>query len=161
MSQINMFDTLSSAKHDFNEQIEVMKGADKKMKVECPCCNHVYSVWHKSITVRVAITLHDMYSEANTDWIHVPSTKRTMCQNYQDAKFWGLIEEGTKEVMRGGKNSGFWRITEKGAAFINGEISIPKYSHVYLSQCVGYSGKQITFDSCFGEKFDFQELIRR
>jgi hypothetical protein len=87
-------------------------------------------------------------------------------KNYATMKFWGFVEPAPKtkasdKKLSGivTKTSGMWRVTEKGRAFIFGELSVPIKAFVYDDRFFGWGDKMTTFKQCFGRKFNYEDVM--
>lgn len=58
------------------------------------------------------------------------------------------------------RTSGSWAITEKGKAFVRGEISIPSGYIVYNDELLGIEEGHITIHDAIKGKFDYEEAMK-
>lgn len=59
--------------------------------------------------------------------------------NFQKLRYWGVVEQAHAD--------GAWRITEKGAHFLNNEIALPVLAVTYRGRLVEHRGDPIRIDS--------------
>lgn len=69
-------------------------------------------------------------------------TKAQHC-NFTKLQHWGLIRKG--------KDSFTWEISQRGLSFLEGSELIPKYSFVYRNDVQGYSASKIDIYDAFGD----------
>jgi len=88
-------------------------------------------------------------------------TERKMSSTNEMAKLrhWGLIEKHYGKSEDGNSN-GLYRITEKGRAFVRGEISVPRYCYIFNDEVNGFSEEKTTIQAALGDKFNYSELIQ-
>lgn len=72
--------------------------------------------------------------------------------------FWGLIETKPSDDPAK-KHSGVWRPTEKGHAFVAGELAIPRRVVVYNNALERFDGTDATIRAALGKKFNYEELM--
>jgi len=75
------------------------------------------------------------------------------------AHHWGLIEQMPGEREDGSKRVGWWRLTDRGRAFVRGEITVPKKALIYNNKLFGFEGRQITISDALREPFDYRRLM--
>ncbi len=138
--------------------------------VDCPCCRQYVKVYDKkkagSALARVLIAMYG--AEAEEDgWIQVP----TMIVNHPraairrsgragtTAKYWGLIEQRPGVRGDGSHRSGYWRLTAKGRAFVEGKLRIPKYARTYDDKLEYLHGDPVDIRAALGSNFDYAELM--
>jgi len=151
------------------EDIEKVNGVlHAGQPTSCPCCDRVTKIYKRHLHHSTCRTLIDIYKlsaaykqnlYSDHEWVHVSQLK-IVSQDFHIAKHWFLIEQKPKEPdNKRKKTSGYWRITEKGRAFICGEISIPEWVHTYNKQVLGFTGDPVSMQDCLGEKFDYKQLM--
>lgn len=60
----------------------------------------------------------------------------------------------------GSKRVGFYRITERGIAFIEGLVTIEKYAYVYNNECLMMDAEtKVHIGDAAGKGFDFREIL--
>lgn len=134
---------------------------------ECPACHQHVQLYKRKLNSGMACTLIYIYREDNhlSKWIQVKEFLRE--QKYRNnhdwtlLRYWNLLEEKPKEENDDVRNSGCWRITEKGRDFVEGTITVAK--HIYL-----YNGKKYkptatveltTIRQALGDHFSYEELM--
>lgn len=63
---------------------------------------------------------------------------------------WGLVEKD---------GVGLYRLTDRGAAFATGALSVEKYAHVFNGKAEFFSGDDVTIHEVLGDKFSLAELL--
>jgi hypothetical protein len=134
--------------------------------VDCPCCGQFVKLYKRKLNSGMAITLLRIFNESiNEDdkWIPVKEFLReNKYKNSHDwtlLKHWGLLEEKENIENIETKNSGFWKITQKGRKFVLNEISVPDKVSIYNNKVLGFSEEQTTIIESLGKKFNYSELF--
>lgn len=129
----------------------------------CPCCDRWGKVSPQGMSETMALGLL-WIARAKTDeygWVDVPkSAPRWMLRGktYTTMARWALVEKGGRDDTTK-KSDGLWRVTEKGWAFLRGEIAIPQKVYSYNNTVEGYSEKVVYFRDCFGKHFDYETVM--
>ena len=127
----------------------------------CPCCGQLAKVYRRKLNTVHAHSLVLMWRAAGMEWQHVPTTVEPITKGGGEAaklRLWGLIEEELERRPDGGR-SGWWRITERGRAFVLGETTVPRFAVLYDNRCLGVEGERIDIREALGDKFDYGELM--
>ena len=124
----------------------------------CPLCTQRAQIYKRKINSGMARSLIHMYRLAGQGWVHV---KVIGAGSREEGKlaYWGLVEEQKGIGMHGGR-AGYWRVTDKGLAFIRKQIRVPKYAKVYNGRVLGFEydgGADIT--EALGTKFNYTDLM--
>jgi hypothetical protein len=134
--------------------------------VDCPCCKQFVKLYKRKLNSGMALTLCRIYKESISDkkWIPVKDfLRQNKFKNGHDwtlLRFWGLLEEKQKDSNDNEtKNSGYWRITEKGEAFTLNKIDVPRQIFIYNSKIYGVSEDRIKITKCLGDDFNYEELM--
>lgn len=129
--------------------------------VNCPACGQLVKVYRRKINSGAARGLILMHQRYGTDWGHLPSTATLSRLGGEFARLalWGLVEEERTRRPDGGR-AGFWRVTEKGEAFIKGNYPVPKYALIYNGTLLSMDAAEVvTIKDALGGKFDYSELM--
>lgn len=149
--------TFASVKAAFLNQLG-LKPAD------CPCCGQMAKVYRRSIHRKMCVALAFLYREDQKkpgDWVNVREIYGPgLSGDYAKLRFWGLVEPKDTRT-RTENSSGFWRITEKGRAFVRTGVAIPKYAFVFDNVCRNVDGPLVTFFECAGKKFDYDQIMNK
>lgn len=141
---------------------EVKAGREAGMR--CPCCDQFAKLYRRPLNTTMAASLIWLYhaSHQGRIFVHVPSSapRRVVKTNQLcTVAHWGLIvSRGTDDDAK--RASGYWRITEKGAAFVRGEILVPARVHLYAGQVEGWSEARVDIWAALGTRFDYADLMR-
>lgn len=153
--------------------------------VDCACCGQLVKLYRRklgSAQVQALILLSLINMEK--EWCHSREITKEINITGDFAKmlYWGLIEAkpNTRESIKQSKddngnivsekiivrdeskkNSGFWKITEKGKDFVNGDITIPSHALIYNAECIGFSGTTTTIQASLGKKFHYGQLMNQ
>jgi hypothetical protein len=139
----------------------------------CPCCNRYTQMYSRSITSSMVYALVLMYNRdkdfpgqyfhveeylKNMDWI--PSSVRG---DFPKMRFWDLIrpKEGGKED--GNPNTGYYKITELGKTFVEGNIELPSNVNIYNNRFFGFDkeSKNVSVHDCIKNKFSYNLTIKK
>lgn len=127
---------------------------------DCPCCNQHVKVYPRSITSFMAKCLISLYKKSGfiNQWI---SSKAVTdgSGDFAKLRYWGLIQEKPKEEGEDKKNSGYWRITNKGIDFVEKRIEVPKIAMIYNGTCLKFSGPDVSIEYCLRNKYSYRKLM--
>lgn len=130
--------------------------------VACPCCDQTVKEYRRSINTGMARSLIDIYQVAaqpgHSEWVHVPTEIGARSREEGKLAYWGLLEEQITRRDDGPRRRGFWRITDTGKAFVEGRITLPKYTYVYNRSVTGFSAKQRVSISDINEGFNLHSV---
>lgn len=132
----------------------------KSNGIDCPCCGQLVKLYKRSFYDKQAVALIMLYRSPK-EWVHSRAITERINIHGDIAKmrFWGLIEDQPNDNTEK-RNSGVWRITDKGADFVEKKIVIPKYKYFFNQQVEGESEETITITDALGKKFNYEELMR-
>ena len=162
--------TFDEVKSDFWERVEKSREGAR-----CPCCNRLGKRYKRALHASPALGLlmlerldrvhPDQFfhvSAIERQCLRAGSLPRNVMGDFAKNAYWGLIEEKPKDTgdERGGRTSGFWRMTDKGRLFARGDLAIPRHAILLSGELVGFSGEAVTIRVCLGKKFDYEELMR-
>ena len=133
----------------------------------CPLCSRKVQLKKLSISrsqIGCLMMLYRLHLN-NNDWeryfhmsddINVPVF---VGGNWAKLRYWGLIEEKAKQRGDGKDTlrSGFWRLTDKGKAFLKNLTVVPKYITLYNAEFRGFKDENdtISVKDVFDKKKDF------
>jgi len=135
----------------------VRAGRVTKSGVVCHGCERLAKDWGRTIHKTKAKALLDYYRWDRRhpgEYMHV---KESASHEASELKFWGVLEEERKVRDDGGR-AGYWRITDLGRRYVEGEITLPKYAVIYKHTVLRMDGPDLTFAQCLQVPFDLQEL---
>lgn len=130
---------------------------------KCPCCTQFAKVYRRKINSGMAYALLRFYNAVGREWGHKPDVLKGVGAAARDEsllRYWGLFEESTEQRDDGGR-SGWWRVTEVGEDFALRRVRVPKYARIYDGRCLGLTGELIDIRDALGDRFSYEELMRR
>jgi hypothetical protein len=127
----------------------------------CPLCMKLAKIYKRQINAGMARSLIRMYHEFGLDFGYLP---KLPAKSREEGKlvYWQLVEELQTPRPDGGR-AGWWRVTEKGEAFILQGLQVPKYVYLYDGQFLCYDdpNELIDIDDALGDEFDLGDLMSR
>lgn len=128
----------------------------------CPCCEQYARIYKRKLNKTMVKALGRVYKATapHRGFVHGPTILRgsgVFGGDLGKLAYFGLIEEEAGRRPDGGRK-GWWRVTNKGRAFIQGHIELPKYVHVYDGRVLGTSGDPLGIHDV-APRFDFTELM--
>ncbi len=135
--------------------------ADLYTGTKCPCCTQFAKVYKRQIHSSMSRMLISLY-HLGPGYHHVndiPSV-RNGYGDFAKLVYWKLIAEMTDPGLKAGRTTGYWMITEKGRAFVERGVYVPKYAEVYNGHLIKLSGPETFVDNTLGKAFNYQELMR-
>lgn len=152
------------------EEARVWLERNKFDDTNCPCCFQKYRVYKRTIGSSTALSLIIAYRLKGTrDYVHVKDIAKEMLMRYgvnvtgggdfAKLKSWRLIEECPVE-HEDKKNSGYWRVTERGEQFVLRKIRLRKYALILTTNLLGFDGDFVSIQDCLRERFSYQELMK-
>lgn len=125
----------------------------------CPCCSQFAKVYRRKIHAGIARGLIAAYRHAGREWFHGPTVIQAGDSGeVSRLRYWGLVEEATERRDDGGR-AGWWRVTDRGEAWVRGRATVPKYARIYDGRCLGLTGDPVTIRDALGSRFDYDELM--
>lgn len=148
---------------DFNllKEAKQFLRANWEKGTKCPCCGQSVKLYKRKFNAGIAVFLIKLHKATkNGNFIHASEVLNgTKSLDYSIAVHWGLIE-GDSEEVDGKRQSGMWRITEKGSQFVKNLRNIPSHIHIYNNTFVGFGEETIDIEQALGDKFDYEELMK-
>lgn len=131
--------------------------------VTCPCCTQRAQCYKRKLNASTARILIEMLRLSGTGqkraWVNIPRLGLGRADEAK-ARYWGLIEPMPGVRGDGSTRTGWWRLTDRGVAFVRGATSVPKYVYLYNGRMVGQSdGEKVTITDVLGTKFNYAELM--
>ena len=127
----------------------------------CPCCNQYAKIYRRKLNSGMAAALVRMYRTHGCDWQDKTITLRGYAAAARDEsllRYWDLLEEATDTRDDGGR-AGWWRVTTRGAHFVQGFAKVQSHALVYDSNLRSLDGPMVTIHDCLGAKFSLAELM--
>lgn len=174
MSQGSLFPPeppFSAVKREWREKLE--SGEDGLC---CPCCGQNTKIYKRRIHASLAsllVTIYKMSREEIADWrsqtewpwIHIlkdiiDPTPRRVAHDYYVLAYFDLIESKPNDDDPSKKDSGFWRLTNRGARFVQRHIRLPKHVYVFDNTRIRFSEDSCDIVDCFADPFHYELLMR-
>jgi len=139
--------------------------AERERGVSCPCCGQLSKVYRRqinSIMARAAIVLYRCGALPDTDFQHLPTLldgTGSVARGGDPAKLvhWHVIEQAPD----GEKRSGYYRLTERGLAWIHGKALVARYAYFYDGKCLRLSDELVSVFDALGDHFSYAELMKQ
>lgn len=129
----------------------------------CPVCDQFVKVYKRSITSTMARQLiHAWRCHGVMVWFHTRDVvmNSSGAGDFSKLEIWELIEKQPLDRRDDHKKtSGLWRITQKGADFIQGKITLPGHAAVYNGKLLEFIGPEQGIHEALGNKFNYRELM--
>jgi hypothetical protein len=128
---------------------------------ECPCCGQYVKVYRRKLYSAMAYALlliHRSTENKSDPWVHVPKLLNghgTVARGGDFAKLvhWDLLESHEKD-------SGFYKLTEKGIQFAECRIAVPIAVYIYNGARLDWdSSEMITVVEALNDKFNYEKLM--
>ena len=140
--------------------------ANREDGIECPCCDQFVKVYRRSITADSAAWLVLLVNAYRREprYYHVGGLRGITQATGDRAKlrYWGLIEQRPKcdKADAGKRTSGYWKPTQQGMDYVDGNGTLPRHAYVVDGTVLGYSDERRDLQDCLGNRFDFGKLMR-
>lgn len=127
--------------------------------VTCPCCGQYAKVYRRRLNAGMVRSLLRMYAAGGTGrYVHTPTLLGGKRGEEARLSYWGFTRESVDPRADGGRR-GWWRVTERGELFLNGDITVPSHALVYDGVCLQLTGDPISVRDAIGDGFDLRELL--
>jgi hypothetical protein len=151
-------DTLRDAKASLEANLD--KG------VTCPCCGQFAKRYRRPLHSTIARSLIRLMrltlTEPALPMHHISTFQQSLTagRDFCLVAYWELAEDIPVDRENGAtRTSGFWRLTEKGRAFVRLEIVIPRYAYIFNAEGRGFDGDSVSIIDCLGKRFNYRELM--
>lgn len=137
---------------------------------ECPCCKQRVQVYKRKLNKTMVRTLALLAVKQNKQsgpsyirpgYIHAPTVLKEHAGYAREVgklAYWGFVEEGESQTGDG-RHAGMWRVTERGYAFLRGQLAVARYVKVYNGRKLGEEGGMVNIRDVAVE-FDLVELLK-
>jgi len=129
--------------------------------MKCRICRRtVFLGKHKidSAMARALVRMYRFHQRYGDEWMDYRNYRaRGESRKHSLLRHWDLVERADRKT---GPSAGFWRITELGRDFIDGEVEVPAAAWLYNDTCYGFVKRKTTIRQALGNKFDLDELLR-
>ena len=139
---------------------EFAKGTD------CPCCGQFVKLYKRKLNSGMSLFLIGLYKLSKNNGVRCFKNQiimrkmnlNTSSLDYSIIKHFDLIEEEIDHETEK-KNSGYWKITQKGIEFIEQKIEVPSHVHIYNGKVLGFADTTTNIITSLGNKFSYNELM--
>ena len=122
-------------------------------EVICPVCDKIRAMRHRPLYCEMAKFLYHLACLGmESEWVDIKDID-VRGGDYAKLVHWDMVEQHSKD-------SGLWRITEKGDDFVHERIRVPKSIWLYNNQLIRVSDEETDFAEALGEEFDRTKLMR-
>lgn len=127
----------------------------------CPVCGQFAKVYKRKIYATMARDMILLWQKSGTDWAYLPDVVPERGGNLVKMRYWGFLEKRTNED--GSAKVGWWRVTEKGEAWIRGETTVPKFALIYNGKCLGLlpgpQSDSVSVTDALAARFSYKALM--
>lgn len=129
----------------------------------CLGCNRLakrYKRKFNSGMSRILIWLHRSPGDPE-GWVNVAETAPTYVRRSNEVSrlvLWGMVEEKPNDDPTK-RNSGIYRITDKGREFVLNRLTVPSHVHIYDDRVVNWAESTTNIAEALGKKFNYTELM--
>lgn len=128
----------------------------------CPCCDRWGKIYPRTFNSTMARSLIWLATwNRDGGWCDVPNTApKAIVRTNQlpTTRWWGLSERQPSGDSNK-KNSGWWRVTERGNRFARGMITIPKKVFTYNGEVLYFDSSLIHIRDAFDTSFDYERVM--
>jgi hypothetical protein len=132
------------------------------LELKCPCCGRYSKVYRRQIHKTLVILMYkmDMSVKDEDGYTDMPKLLQSFRagRDFCILKYWNLIEQKPLQNNKT-RTSGFWRITDQGIKFLNGESPVAKYADVFDDTVISYSFDKLLVGGIVGTNFDYKTLM--
>lgn len=137
---------------------------------QCPCCEQRVQFYKRTLTSTMcyALILIDQHFRTSSEWLHVPqyltaagADEAARGGDYAKLKDWGFIEPKPAVREDSSTRTGYWRITDRGKAFVRGEIRVRKTVELYNQKRTRQDAdpETVSIQEALGTRFDYAALM--
>ncbi len=134
----------------------------------CPCCGQHVQLYRYSMfatSARALIALYKLDQNSGRIYFHVrdfaeQGSENRRAPHFTELRFWGLVEP-MANTDTDKKASGYWRITDKGRDFVEGNVYVRSHILIYNGKFRGFDGDEINIQDALNKKFSYAELMNR
>lgn len=159
MAEFHDYMTVSEARWNLRQALD--EG------VECPCCGQFAKRYRRSLPSAAARVMIAMYriQRGMDAYIFIPDLLDKMTGTAHQGGYgtlgwaWGLIERQPGERDDGSDRVGWWRLTDLGRAFVQDQVSVPRYAVIFNGKCLTLDGPPWSIRDALGKRFNYRELM--
>lgn len=142
-----------------SEAIKWLQDRLKENGARCPCCSQLAKVYRRKLNANMARSLILGFRMHGMNWFHAPTVVEDRGEMAK-LRYWNLIEE-ERALRPDGGRAGWWRVTPRGAVYVQGLTAVAAHALVYDSQLLRLDDTdgRITIGEALGDKFSYRELM--
>lgn len=129
----------------------------------CPCCDGMAKVYACRINAAAARALVLLYRATlpgeYAHFLDLMKERQVYTGHYAELARWDLIERKPGGLEDGNPSSGFYRVTELGRRFVEGEAEVPEVALTYNDQLLRLEGEPVGIRDVLGRRFNYDELM--
>lgn len=137
---------------------------DKDKGYFCQCCGQFVKRYYRKINANMCVTLCALYRKKKFGFVRVEEFLRVngypRSGDFPYLVHWGLLEKMPGNRADGSTKNGFYKITDKGRAFVEKKITVQQTMIFFNGKCEGFEGEQVDITAGLARKFDYQELMK-
>lgn len=137
--------------------------------VMCPVCDQHCRLYKRKLNsgmVRALIQLATVQAKFDNIGVNIwvdASKLQFRGGDYGKLRWWELVEHRKlrkdEKDSAEKKDSGKWRVTQKGLQFLTGEVRVARYIFIYNNNVSMFSAETTDAQAALGDKFNFGELM--
>jgi len=152
--------SLGDAREWLIEQVE------ERDHEECPCCGQHVECYHRLLYKKPVEGMLIAYRTAEQEWFHWWRTTNVNGGDHAKLSHWGLMETASRDRNPNEPGVGYWRLTDKGVAFVRNTITVPKCARVtiknrFVRWCDDKHTGEINIRGALGEEYDYDKMMGR
>ena len=142
------------------EDTKAFLRANYEKGCRCPACDQHVKLYKRPLGAGMArslILISKGPKIGASGWVDIKSID-VRGGDYAKLRYWGLLEQRPNADPKT-KDSGVWRVTQKGLKFINDQIRVPSHAHVYNDKVRAFSDVDVNIRQALGKAFDYSQLM--
>lgn len=132
---------------------------EREKGTTCPCCGQFVKLYRRKLTSDMARFVCILSKYRPGRWVNIRKID-VRGGDYAKLVYWGLAEQ-RENADESKKDSGIWRLTERGYEFAARKTKVRSHAFVFNGKCEGMTGGKVSIKDALGEKFDYAELMGR
>jgi len=152
----DLFATLREAREWLYEAVEAPQGAI------CPCCDRPDNIYKRNVSKQMVTELWSLYKVTEChgrDYYHNSTFCHLGSMEYGKLKHIGLLGPKPSEQGVDQKSSGMWAITDKGIAFCQARLPVPRYFNLYHDELI-YVSDELRMIYDIWPEFSYNAIFR-
>ena len=125
----------------------------------CPVCSQLVKAYKRKLNANMCRALAIIYARTNENsiYIHVQNEftllgLRATAMDYTYLEKWKFIEVNPDQ-------SGHWRVTDKGKAFVEDTLVVPAYCLVYAGNVYKWSTNTVNMTEALTTRFKLEDVL--